>query len=157
MKFHTLLIAVSAAALSVAPISSASAQGRYWHYRHHCCNSPFGLVGAVVVGAATIATLPLVALDDVFSGPGYDRQRGYYRGPYDGPPPPPPYAQDRDGYDGGQAYQDPRGYDGRGYEGGYPPQAYPPPPGQNYAPQQDDGRGNGYGPTPGYGGPPPGY
>jgi hypothetical protein len=104
-----LMAGLLAAAFVAASASSADA---YWRGYHHgyrggcyrCGPGPvLGLVGGVVVGAATLATAPFAILGAVL---GADR-----------PPPPPP-----------QYYGPPRGYGPPpGYYG--PPRAYGPPPG----------------------------
>jgi hypothetical protein len=109
-----------------------------------------GLVGGVVVGALTLATLPLAILSSAV-GPGRGAAQGYDRPNYGpspyayGPPPPRGYDQpygppQQQGYS--QQYE-PRGY----YE------QYGPPP-------QQQGYNEQYGPRSGYSGdygPPPGY
>lgn len=118
--------AVSAAllslALAAAPLSEASSQ-EFDHYHHHhrygLVGGVFGLAGAVVVGAATIVTLPFRVLADAASGPrdygrrDYDQQYGYdqrYGGDEGGPA----YGRDRPDYSGGP-YPGDAGY-------GYAPQ-----------------------------------
>jgi hypothetical protein len=100
MRARTTLVSSLAAITFVAvPLSSASAA---WHHR-----GPVGAladaVGAVVYGAATVATAPFVALSEIGSAP-YRRPppQGYYYRPAPPPsyyappprayaPPPPPY------------------------------------------------------------------
>ncbi len=105
-----------AAALIAAPVSSASAG-----WRHHHDGRGIGLVGGLIIGAATIATLPLAI---VAGAAGPPPGRPYYNGL------PPGYYGPPGGY-----YGPPQGYYG-------PPPAYGPPPG--YPPPQY------YGPPPGY-------
>ena len=121
--------AILSVALATAPMSAASAQECHHHYWH----GPLGLVGAVVVGAVTIATLPIRVVADAVSGPHYERRGDYDQrcgGPYRGAP----------AY-GGEAYAGPREYtDTPRY--GYPPRGYSPSP--NYRPdyrEGDDDRG----------------
>ena len=91
MRFTNLVAGGALAAIAVAvPLSSASA---------HCCwrhHGPVvgvvGAAGAVVEGALTVATLPIVLAADIVSapfeaaaGPSYSEQP-YYGGPaYGGP------------------------------------------------------------------------
>jgi hypothetical protein len=104
---------VVAAALLATSVTSASAAR--WHGRgyyhggyggcYRCGPGPvLGLLGAVVVGAATIATLPLRAVGAVVAPPPPD----YY-----GPPAPPPPGYYGRGYYGGGGYGG--GYYGNGY------------------------------------------
>jgi hypothetical protein len=116
MRSDKLFMSSLVAMVFVAmPFSSASAA---WHHR-----GPIGgladAVGAVVYGAATIATAPFVVLDDIASGgyrrpppPGYyyrqaPPQPQYYAPPprVYGPPPPPYYYAPRERY-----YGPPPGY-----------------------------------------------
>ena len=83
MRLARVLGGVALAAAVVAPLSSASADG-YWyrqHRWHHWHHAYYGgpvvgvldAAGAVVAGAATIATAPLVLAADILSpGPYYD-------------------------------------------------------------------------------------
>ena len=101
--------AVLATAFMGASVSEASA--RWDHYRGH--GGP-GLIGGLIVGAATIATLPLA----IIAGAVNPEPRGYYGPPEGAPPPPRPY-----GYGPGY-YAAPPGYYGR-----TPRRPYGPPPG----------------------------
>jgi hypothetical protein len=88
-------------------LSASDASARGW-YRHRGPGPVLGLIGGVLVGAATIATLPFAVVGAVVDpGPPrpryYDRGDGYYGQDY--PPAPPPR-----GYYG-------RGYYDRGYYG----------------------------------------
>src|SRR3984957_7716200 len=90
-----------AAGLSVAVLAAtstaASADWRHHGYYHRGPGPVLGLVGGIVVGAATIATLPFAILGAAFRpappppdyygppGPGYGPPPEAY-----GPPPPPP-------------------------------------------------------------------
>ncbi len=153
-----------------APISSASARD---HFHGHG-GRHFGLLGALVVGAVTIATAPVVLLADAVSeghrgsrhhdresddgyGRGYDRPQPYEgdpRGAYEAPPPqynygPPPQAS---------YYAPPPGYYAQGryaQQPQYQQQQYPP---QQYAPPQAPYAQPQYGPpqyVPEQGYPPP--
>ena len=85
-------LALLVAGTSLIPLSSASA--RCWHngWGWHCGGPgllalPFVAAGAVVAGAATIATAPIAA---VAGAPYYGPRPGYYYPPpgyYYGPPP----------------------------------------------------------------------
>ena len=78
-------------------MSGASAER--WHrggYYHRGPGPVLGLLGAVVVGAATIATAPIAILANAGRSPEYNgpQQRGYYGPPpgaYDDAPPPRDY------------------------------------------------------------------
>jgi hypothetical protein len=119
---------LTASALLAASVSAADARG----FRYRGPGPVLGLLGGVIVGAATIATLPFAILADAARpGPpprdyygqddrGYGPPQGSYGYGY-GPPAPPPPPQDRYGY-------------------GYGPPAAPPPP-RYY---------RGYGPPPSY-------
>jgi hypothetical protein len=121
--FATLM----AFALLAASMSAADARG----FRHGGPGPVLGLLGGVIVGAATIATLPFVILADAARP---------------GPAPPDYYGQDDRGYGPPPNY-----YGGQpAYGPGYGP---PPPPPPSY--YQRDPRY--YGPPPDYYGPPPGY
>lgn len=91
------VVAASLLAVSVTSASADRWHGRgYYHGGGYYRGGPgpvLGLLGAVVVGAATIATLPLRIVGDAVAPP----PPRYYA-----PPPPPPPA-----------------YYGRGYQGGY--------------------------------------
>jgi hypothetical protein len=123
--FATLTVA----ALLAASVSSADAR----RFRHYGPGPVLGVLGAVVVGAATIATLPFAILADAgHSSPrqpqGYDGEDGYGYGPPPARPPGGYYGQDDYGYG------PPQGAYGYG-----PP---PPPPPPRYS--------RSYGPPPGY-------
>ena len=116
-----IFVMAGASALLAASISSADARGYY----RRGPGPVLGLVGGVIVGAATIATLPLRIVGDVLLPGSYPSD--YYSGGYGyyGPPQP-PYG---DGYgynygDGGNYgpppprysnYAPPPGYYGYGY------------------------------------------
>lgn len=125
-----------AAALAMVPLSSASAD---WYYHGPYNNygpysyygppaGPFGVVGAVLGGAATIATAPLAFFG---AGPAYGP--AYYGG---------------SGYYGGD-YNDGSYYGGDDYDGGY---GYSPP-----APDYDPGYAQDVYGAPAYGPCPDGY
>jgi len=153
---RSLPTAILSVALATAPMSAASAQEDYYHH-HHYWHGPLGLVGAVVVGAVTIATLPIRIVADAVSGPHYDRRGDYdrrYGGSYGGAP---AYrGEDSNAYGGPQGeYADAPRY-------GYPPRGYYSAPPPNYRPdyrEGDDERG--YAPPNAYAqqeyGPPRGY
>src|ERR1051325_3098009 len=156
MSLKTLSFALLAGALAIAPVSDASARGRWFHHWHH--RAFFGLFdagAAVVAGAVTVATAPIAILANAASEPAYDRRssddvedRYYSRRAYrEDPPdayadrrgnygPPPGYAYGGRGYEGPPpGYYPPRASYGppQGYaQQGYPPQGYAP---QGYAPQ----------------------
>jgi|ERR1051326_859732 annexin A7/11 len=127
MKGKTLIVGGLVAALAVAPVSSAWAWRDHDHHWHGGpLFWPFAAAAAIVVGAATIATLPFRAV-----------AAATYPGPYYYPPQPAPayYAPPQQGYyPPQQGYYPPQ----QGYyppQQGYyaaPPAYYPPPPG--YAP-----------------------
>jgi len=125
MKFRPLVVGGLVAALAIAPVSSAWARDRD-HFHGGPLFWPFAAAAAVVVGAATLVTLPFRALAGppaYYPGPGYYApQPAYYPPPqaYYPPPPPPSYYAPQ-------------------------PQAYYPPQPQAY-----------YAPPPGYYAPPPG-
>ena len=119
MRYGKILFAAltSAAVLAVS-VSSADAR---WS-RHRGPGPVAGLLGGVVVGAATIATLPFAVLGAAARsapppGPAYYGRQDYgpppradYYGRYDGygaPPPPPPRYYRR--------YDPPPGYYRDGY------------------------------------------
>ena len=92
MKYRALVIGGLATVLSAAPISSAWAQYNqpYYYYGNpppaYYSNPllwPFQAAAAVVVGAATIATLPF----RVIAGATYPYPAYYYPRPYYYPPP----------------------------------------------------------------------
>ncbi len=114
MHMNKALVAAAMAAVLVA--ASASSADAYWRgYRHgpygyyHGGPGPvLGLVGGVLVGAATIATAPFAILGAALG----DRPPGYYGPPpgyYPPPPPPPDYYGYRQRYYG---YRQPPGYYG---------------------------------------------
>jgi hypothetical protein len=95
-------IIAAAVTTALMTASAGSAEAR-WYHRHYGPGPVAGLVGGVVVGAATIATLPFALLAGAtrpapppppppYYGPpppyGYGPPPGYYRGYY---PPPPRY------------------------------------------------------------------
>jgi hypothetical protein len=100
-----------AAGLVLAPITSASA-GWHGHGGGRGFRGPLGLVGALVGGAAAIATAPLAIIAGA-AQEGYDRGGPQYEGSYRGYPPP----------DAGPGY---------GYRAA--PRGYPQPQAQYYAP-----------------------
>src|SRR5690242_8786078 len=130
MRPSSLSIGLLSLALTTLPVSAASAQDFHHHYRHYgLVGGVFGLAGAVVVGAATIATAPLVILGDVLSGGRHDRsyQRdGYYdrRGAYQ--------------HEGFSNYSDPRDAYRQDYR--YGPRGAYSSPAQTYAPSQEFNR-----------------
>ena len=109
MRTGRILIAVGLTGAMLA-VSVSSASARWYHrpYYHRGPGPVLGLVGGIVVGAATIATLPFAILGsaarsgspppDYYGppGPGYGPPPEAY-----GPPPPPP-----------RYYYGPRGYYG---------------------------------------------
>ena len=118
MKGKLLIVGGMVAALAVAPVSSAYAWRDHDRWHGGPLWLPFAIAGAVVVGAATIATLPFRAVAAATSPGPY-----YYA-----PPPAPAYYAPPQGY-----YAPPQGY--YAPQQGYyapPPAYYPPPPG--YAP-----------------------
>ncbi len=117
MKGKLLVVGGLVAALAVAPVSSAYAWRGHDHWHGGPLWWPFAVAGAVVVGAATIATLPFRAVAAATSP-----------GPYYYAPPPAPAYYAPPAY-----YQAPPGYypPQQGYYAA-PPAYYPPPPG--YAP-----------------------
>ena len=128
MRHSPLSIGLLTIALATVPVSAASAQ-EFHHHRYGVVGGVFGLAGAVVVGALTIATAPIVILADALSG---GRRGRYYQrdGGYDG-------RRSAYDYEGSDNYSDPRGAYSGGPEYRYPPRraySYPP---QGYAPPQD--------------------
>jgi hypothetical protein len=106
-KVKAVFVGATALMLIAASISSADAR-----WRGHRGPGPVaGLIGGVVVGAATIATLPFALLGDAvrplpppppaYAGPGYGPDPYGYA-----PPPPPRYYR---------GYGPPPGYYGYGY------------------------------------------
>jgi hypothetical protein len=131
MRGNKIVVAtIAVSALLAASVSTADAR---W-YHHDGPGPVLGLLGGIIVGAATIATLPLAIVADIVDpGP----RRGYAEQAEYGPPP--------------GAYDDRYGYaplrDAPGYGPGY---GYGPPPPPRYS--------RAYGPPPGYyGGYGPGY
>jgi hypothetical protein len=111
-----------AGVLLAASASSADARwyhhGRGGYYGHGGYRGGPGLVGGVVVGALTLATLPFAIVGAAVSPPHSGPPPGYYGGGY-GPPPAPPYYGNYgppppppDYY---RNYGPPRGYYGDGY------------------------------------------
>src|ERR1051325_10088518 len=129
MSLKTLSFGLLAGALAIAPVSDASARGRWFHHWHH--RAFFGLFdagAAVVAGAVTVATAPIAILANAASEPAYDRRSrgdGGGRG-YEGPPP--GYYPPRSDYGPPQGYA----------QQGYPSQGYAP---QGYAPQGYESQG----------------
>ncbi len=124
MKGKLLVVGGLVAALAVAPVSSAYAWRDHDHWHGGPIFWPFAAAAAVVVGAATIATLPFRAVAAAtYPGPYYAPQPApaYYAPPQAYYPPPPGYYQPQPGY-----YQPQPGYYAP------PPAYYRPPPG--YAP-----------------------
>jgi hypothetical protein len=126
MRVPALVLSLTAAAMLVAsPAAPASARG--WHHGHGG-GLLFGVgaaVGALVVGAATIATAPVRIIADAASGPAYAPAPAYAAAPpaYYAPQP--------------QAYApQPQAYYPPPQQAYYPPpqQAYYPPPQQAYYP-----------------------
>ena len=103
MRLSTLSAGLLGIMLTAAPLSAASAQDDYYRYHHRhygLIGGVFDAAGAVVVGAFTIVTAPIVLIADTFGGPHYRRPTevyGYER----------PYGE---GYDGRYSYRD-RDYD----------------------------------------------
>ena len=118
MKSRMLIAGSLVAALAVAPVSSAWAWRDHDRWHGGPLFWPFAAAAAIVVGAATIATLPFRAIAGT----------AYYPGPaYYAPPPAPAYyAPPPAYYPPQQGYYPPQ----QGYYA--PPAYYPPPPG--YAP-----------------------
>lgn len=111
MQVRALLIGSGLAAALIAASVSPAAAGP-WHHRYHGCwfvGCVFDAAGAVVVGAAEIATAPLQIAADAIDG----------EAPYYGPPPAygpaPGYAAG--GYDGGPYAYYGGAYYGRAYYG----------------------------------------
>lgn len=142
MTARRAIIAAAIAAVFVAgSVSNASA--RWFHHRGRGAGP--GVIGGLIVGAATIATLPLALLAGAASsGPRrYEDQGDAY-----GPPPAPPPRPYRYGY--GSNYGPAPAYDYRSPQGG----GYGPQQGYEYGPPQAYGPPAGYGNDPGYYGPP---
>jgi hypothetical protein len=145
MKGKMLVVGGLAAALAVTPVSSAWAWRDHGHFHGGPLFWPFAAAAAVVVGAATIATLPFRAVADAaYPGPYYAPQPApaYYA-----PPPPPAYYPPQQGY-----YPPQQGYYPQ-QQGYYPPQQGYYPPQQGYYPPQQGY----YPPQQSYYAPPPGY
>jgi hypothetical protein len=116
MRGNKIIFAtLTASALLAASVSAADARG----FRHGGPGPVLGLLGGVIVGAATIATLPFVILADAVrpSPPprdyygqdnrGYGPPQGSYGYGYGPPAPPPPRYY--------RGYGPPPGYYGYGY------------------------------------------
>ena len=86
MRGKMLIVGGLIAALAMAPVSHAWAQyARPYYYYSNPLLWPFQAAAAVVVGAATIATLPFrVIAGATYPGPAYYAPPAYY---------PPAYAQ----------------------------------------------------------------
>jgi hypothetical protein len=96
----------------VVPLSSASAHCCWHHHRYGPVVGVVGAAGAVVEGALTIATLPVVLAADIVSAP-FEAAAGpgYYSQPYYGGP-----AYGNAAYGGpAYAYYGPRPYYGPRY------------------------------------------
>ena len=124
MKYRALVIGSLAVALATAPILSARAQyvGPYYYhgnppvYYSNPLLWPFQAAAAIVVGAATIATLPFrVIAGATYPYPAYYGPPPYYY-------PPPAYYPPSSGY-----YPQRQGY--------YPQQGYYAPPGATITPR----------------------
>ena len=90
------VIAAGLAVLALAATSSAASADWYRHGYYHRGPGPvLGLVGGVVVGAATIATLPFAILGAAVRPAPPPPPPAYY-----GPPPPPSYYAPPPGYYG---------------------------------------------------------
>jgi hypothetical protein len=141
MTMRTLSIGILSVALAAAPLTTASAHG-FHHHGFGLIGGLFHAAGAVVVGAAMVATAPIrIVADAAGAGRGgYDDDRGGYRGRggYDQRDP-------RDAYYGGRDY----GYAPRGYYNAPPPDRYAR---SSYGPRDDGyyGRRDDYGPPPDY-------
>ena len=130
VSFRNLLVGgCLAAAIVAAPLSSASA-GPWHHHRCWFVGCVFDAAGAVVVGAATIATAPLVAVANAAdSGPAYGPAPDYGPPPAYGPGPgygpPPTYwpgpGYYGPGYYGPRYYHRPRWYNRHGWYRPRPP------------------------------------
>lgn len=134
MRPSSLSIGFLTVALATMQMSPASAQEFHRHYHYGLVGGVVGLAGAVVVGAVTIATAPIVILGDVLSGGRRDRY--YHRDGY----------YDRRGtaydYERSGGYAAPPGTypDAPGYGYGYPRRAYDYPR-RTYGPDQEYDRG----------------
>ena len=111
MKYRTLVVGGLAVALAAAPSSSAWAQyARPYYYYSNPLLWPFQAAAAIVVGAATLVTLPFRAIAAATTPyPAYYGPPPYYY-------PPPAYYPPASGY--------------------YAPSGYYPPQQGSYAPQQ---------------------
>jgi hypothetical protein len=94
---HTKAIAISSTAAVLLAISASSADAR-WYRRHYGPGPVAGFVGGVVVGAATIATLPFAVLGAAARPAPPPPPAPAYYGPGPGPygygsPPPGYYRQ----------------------------------------------------------------
>jgi hypothetical protein len=119
MQKRKALVAAALASVFLAGTVTTASAAR-WHtrdyrgggYYHRGPGPVLGLLGAVVVGAATIATAPIAILAGAGRSPPPPPPPGYYGPPqgygpaYDAPPPPPPQAY----Y--GRGYGPPPGYYG---------------------------------------------
>jgi hypothetical protein len=112
MKGRFLIAGGLAAALALAPLSSAWAQyARPYYYYSNPLLWPFQAAAAVVVGAATLVTLPFRAIAAATSPyPAYYGPPPYYY------PPPPAYYPPASGY-----YAPRTGYYYRPQQGYYAP------------------------------------
>jgi hypothetical protein len=112
-RSKAIFVGVTTLVLFAASVSSADA--RRFGYGHRGPGPVLGLIGGVVVGAATIATLPFALLADAarpapppppaYYGPGYGPDPYGDRYGYAPPPPPRDY----------RSYGPPPGYYGYGY------------------------------------------
>src|SRR5215470_18004349 len=104
MKGRFLIAGCLAAALALAPLSSAWAQyARPYYYYSNPLLWPFQAAAAVVVGAATLVTLPFRAIAAATSPyPVYYGPPPYYY-------PPPAYYPPQQGYYQRQGYYAPLG------------------------------------------------
>ena len=143
MKIKAVSIGFLVAAMASAPISSASAHGRF-HHGHGPVFGLFAAGAAVVAGIATVVTAPIAILADAASGQrdarrgGYRQQADDYSGAAYNQHPPAYYEDQRSANSESPAYNYPQR---RAYYA--PPAGYYPPPAYNGPPQ-------GYGPPPGY-------
>jgi hypothetical protein len=109
-KSKAVIAVLLAGAFVAASASDASARWYRHPYYHSGPGPVLGLVGGVLVGAATIATLPFALVGAAVAPRYYGPDPGYYYGP----PPPPPRAYYRGYY--GPEYDERYGYR-RGYYG----------------------------------------
>ena len=159
---RTVTCGVAAVAMTVAPMSSASA---HWHHRYDGgCWFVGCVVGAVVGTAAAVVTAPFrivagaVAPRPYYESPEYGPPAYDAPDAYDAPPPRDYYDRPPAAYGRPDAYDaPPQGY----YDSRRDAPDYGPEPG--YGPQPDDrAPPDAYGPPEGYGppdenGPPPDY